>query len=169
MLKRWWDKFMCPNGIRRTFNPKKWEHGTLGAGLWRASGRLLGAAIAAIPGWTSRPVVPVRGTDYRGRCPGLVRAGQEHPGRDAAHGRIRQQDRQRGPPREHGREAWPCCPMGHNQRRRGEGGDVTPISEHGVTGCPNEGPVSHLGCGETMRGIGLARGGHPSTEGLSAR
>ena len=29
MLKRWWDKFMCPNGIRRTFNPKKWEHGTL--------------------------------------------------------------------------------------------------------------------------------------------
>ncbi len=50
MLKRWWDKFMCPNGIRRTFNPKKWEHGT----LVLVFGELLalGAAIAAIPGWT---------------------------------------------------------------------------------------------------------------------
>ena len=28
MLKQRWDKFMCPNGIRRTFNPKRWEHGT---------------------------------------------------------------------------------------------------------------------------------------------
>ena len=28
MLKQRWDKFMCPNGIRRTFNPKHWEHGT---------------------------------------------------------------------------------------------------------------------------------------------
>ena len=28
MLKRWWDSFMCRNGIRRTFNPKRWEHGT---------------------------------------------------------------------------------------------------------------------------------------------
>lgn len=28
MLKRRWSKFMCPNGIRRTFNPTKWEHGT---------------------------------------------------------------------------------------------------------------------------------------------
>ena len=28
MFKQRWDKFMCPNGIRRTFNPKRWEHGT---------------------------------------------------------------------------------------------------------------------------------------------
>lgn len=28
MLGHRWDRFMCPNGIRRTFNPKKWEHGT---------------------------------------------------------------------------------------------------------------------------------------------
>ena len=50
MLKRRWDKFMCPNGIRRTFNPKKWEHGT----LVLVFGELLalGAAIAAVPGWT---------------------------------------------------------------------------------------------------------------------
>ena len=50
MAKRWWDKFMCPNGIRRTFNPKKWEHGT----LVLVFGELLalGAASAAIPGWT---------------------------------------------------------------------------------------------------------------------
>ena len=31
MLKRRWDRFMCPNGIRRTFNPRKWEHGTVTA------------------------------------------------------------------------------------------------------------------------------------------
>ena len=50
MLKRRWDRFMCPNGIRRTFNPRKWEHGT----LVLVFGELLalGAAIAAIPGWT---------------------------------------------------------------------------------------------------------------------
>ena len=50
MVKRWWDKFMCPNGIRRTFNPKKWERGT----LVLVFGELLalGAAIAAVPGWT---------------------------------------------------------------------------------------------------------------------
>lgn len=49
MLKRRWDKFMCPNGIRRTFNPKKWEHGTpvLVFGELLA----LGSAIAAIPNW----------------------------------------------------------------------------------------------------------------------
>ena len=34
MLKRRWDKFMCPNGIRRTFNPKKWEHGTSVLVFW---------------------------------------------------------------------------------------------------------------------------------------
>ena len=50
MLERWWGRFMCPNGIRRTFNPKKWEHGT----LVLVFGELLalGAAIAAVPGWT---------------------------------------------------------------------------------------------------------------------
>ena len=47
MVKRWWDKFMCPNGIRRTFNPKKWEHGTqvLVGGELAA----FGSAVAAIP------------------------------------------------------------------------------------------------------------------------
>ena len=49
MLKRQWDKFMCPNGIQRTFNPKRWESGTqlLVFGEFLA----FGAAIAAIPGW----------------------------------------------------------------------------------------------------------------------
>ena len=50
MLKRRWDKFMCPNGIERTFNPKKWEHGT--SFLVFGEVLALGAAIAAIPGWT---------------------------------------------------------------------------------------------------------------------
>ena len=50
MLKRRWDRFMCPNGIRRTFKPKKWEHGTLVLVL----GEFLAvcAAAAAIPGTT---------------------------------------------------------------------------------------------------------------------
>ena len=50
MMKRWSGRFMCPNGIRRTFNPKKWERGTqvLVFGEMVA----FGAAIAAIPGWT---------------------------------------------------------------------------------------------------------------------
>ena len=49
MLKRRWDRFMCPNGIRRTFNPKKWEHGT----PVLVFGELLAlcSAIAAIPNW----------------------------------------------------------------------------------------------------------------------
>ena len=49
MLKRRWDRFMCPNGIRRTFNPRKWEHGT--AVLVFGELLALGAASAAIPGW----------------------------------------------------------------------------------------------------------------------
>ena len=50
MVKRRWDKFMCPNGIRRTFSPKKWEHGT----SFLVFGEMVafGAAVAAIPGWT---------------------------------------------------------------------------------------------------------------------
>lgn len=50
MVKRWWDKFMCPNGIRRTINPRKWEHGT----PVLVFGELLafGAAVAAVPNWS---------------------------------------------------------------------------------------------------------------------
>ena len=49
MLRRRWDQFMCPNGIRRTFNPKKWEHGT----PVLVFGELLAlcSAVAAIPDW----------------------------------------------------------------------------------------------------------------------
>ena len=49
MLKRRRDKFMCPNGIRRTFNPKKWEHGT----PVLVFGELLAlcSAVLAIPNW----------------------------------------------------------------------------------------------------------------------
>ena len=48
MLKRRWNRFMCPNGIRRTFNPRKWEHGT----SVLVFGEVLAvcAAVAAIPG-----------------------------------------------------------------------------------------------------------------------
>ena len=48
MLKRRWDKFMCPNGIRRTFNPKKWEHGT--SVLVFGEMVAVCSAVAAIPG-----------------------------------------------------------------------------------------------------------------------
>ena len=49
MLKRWSDRFMCPNGIRRTFNPRKWEHGT----PVLVFGELLAlcSAVLAIPNW----------------------------------------------------------------------------------------------------------------------
>lgn len=51
MLKQRWDNFMCPNGIRRTFKPKSWEHGT----PMLVSGELLaflGAIVAiALPNW----------------------------------------------------------------------------------------------------------------------
>ena len=51
MLRRWWDRFMCPNGVRRTFNPKAWEQGTpvLVVGELVA----FGSAIAAIPSWAA--------------------------------------------------------------------------------------------------------------------
>lgn len=50
MLKRRWGRFICPNGIRRTFNPRTWEHGT----PVLVFGELLafGTAIAAIPDWS---------------------------------------------------------------------------------------------------------------------
>lgn len=47
MLKQRWDRFMCPNGIQRTFNPRKWEHGTLVLVLGELMALL--AAVAAIP------------------------------------------------------------------------------------------------------------------------
>lgn len=60
-MRQKWDKFMCPYGIRRSFNPKKWERGTsvlvfgeltalaaAVAALW-SNGRLL-LSLAAIIG-----------------------------------------------------------------------------------------------------------------------
>lgn len=49
MLRRRWDRFMCPNGVRRTFNPKKWERGT----PVLVFGELVAftSAVAAIPNW----------------------------------------------------------------------------------------------------------------------
>ena len=50
MLKHRWNRFMCPNGIRRRFNPRKWEQGT----PVLVFGELIAlcSALAAIPGWT---------------------------------------------------------------------------------------------------------------------